>query len=65
VQGHGDQDFISIAQAEEMFSALRRVGKAAEFVRYWGEGHILSSPANIKDAWQRIFRWLYDLSPLR
>jgi dipeptidyl aminopeptidase/acylaminoacyl peptidase len=61
---HGDQDFVHITQAEEMFSALRRAGKTAEFVRYWGEGYILSNPANIRDAWDRIFRWLHDLSPL-
>ncbi|MBX3639363.1 MAG: S9 family peptidase [Nitrosomonas sp.] len=55
---HGDQDYVPIAQSEEMFSALRRAGKKTEFVRYWGEGHVLTSPANIQDAWSRIFDWL-------
>lgn len=55
---HGDQDYVPIAQSEEMFSALRRAGKKTEFVRYWGEGHVLTNPANIQDAWSRIFDWL-------
>ncbi len=61
---HGDQDPVQMAQAEEMFNALRKAGKEVEFVRYWGEGHILSSPANIQDAWKRILTWLkaYELS---
>ena len=54
----GDQDYATISQGEEMFSALRQLGKPARFVRYWGEGHVLSSPANIQDLWRRIFAWL-------
>ena len=56
---HGDLDLISMTQAEEMYSALYRLGKDALFVRYWGEGHVFNSPANIRDMWQRIFAW-YD-----
>lgn len=55
---HGDQDYVEIGQSEQMFSALRSLGKKAELVRYWGEGHVLESPANIKDAWGRIIDWL-------
>jgi dipeptidyl aminopeptidase/acylaminoacyl peptidase len=55
---HGDQDPVPMAQAEEMFSALRNEGKTVQLIRYWGEGHVLSSPANVRDAWQRISRWL-------
>lgn len=54
---HGDQDFIPIQQAEEVFTGLQRLGKRAQFVRYWGEWHDINSPANIRDMWQRIFRW--------
>lgn len=60
---HGDQDPVPMAQAEEMFSALRGAGKTVQLVRYWGEGHILSSPANVRDAWRRIVEWL-DLHSL-
>ena len=54
---HGDLDFVSLAQAEEMFSGLKRLEKEVEFVRYFGEGHVLSKPANIRDSWQRIVGW--------
>jgi dipeptidyl aminopeptidase/acylaminoacyl peptidase len=54
----GDMDYVSIRQGEEFFSALYRQAKRAEFVRYWGEGHVLESPANIRDMWDRIFAWL-------
>ncbi len=54
---HGDLDFVSLAQAEEVFSGLKRLEKQAELVRYFGEGHVLSKPANIRDSWQRIVAW--------
>lgn len=54
----GDQDYVSIAQGEEMYSALRRLGKPVRFVRYWGEGHVISGAANIKDLWARVIDWL-------
>lgn len=54
----GDMDFIAIQQGEEFFTALYRQHKRAQFVRYWGEGHVLGSPANIRDMWQRIDAWL-------
>jgi acetyl esterase/lipase len=53
----GDLDNVPIQQGEEFFASLYRQGKRADFVRYWGEGHVLSSPANIKDMWERIFAW--------
>ncbi|WP_319421116.1 S9 family peptidase [Pleurocapsa sp. FMAR1] len=56
----GDMDYVPIQQGEEFFASLYRQGKRAEFVRYWGEGHVLSSPANIKDMWERIFAWFGD-----
>ena len=59
---HGDQDYVEIGQSEQMFFALRSLGKKAELVRYWGEGHVLESPANIRDAWVRIIEWLEALS---
>lgn len=58
----GDQDYIPMAQGEEMFTALQQSGKKASFVRYWGEGHILSGRANIEDLWERIFEWLEEHS---
>jgi dipeptidyl aminopeptidase/acylaminoacyl peptidase len=55
---HGEMDRIPMTQAEEFFASLYRQGKPAQLVRYWGEGHIFGSPANIKDLWSRIFSWL-------
>jgi dipeptidyl aminopeptidase/acylaminoacyl peptidase len=55
---HGDADVFPIQQAEVFFKALYRQGKRARFVRYWGEGHVLSSPANIRDVWSQIYAWL-------
>ena len=54
----GDLDYVPIQQGEEFFTALYRQNKPADFVRYWGEGHVLESPANIEDVWKRIFAWL-------
>lgn len=54
----GDIDYVSIGQGEEFFMALYRQGKRARFVRYWGEGHSLDSPANIRDKWRQVFSWL-------
>jgi len=57
---HGDMDYVPIQQAEEFFTAMYRQRKVASFVRYWGEGHIIQSPANVQDMWNRIFDWLQD-----
>ena len=53
----GDMDFVAMQQGEEFFTALYRQNKRAAFVRYWGEGHVLASPANIRDLWERIYGW--------
>ncbi|HEX8525762.1 alpha/beta hydrolase family protein, partial [Allosphingosinicella sp.] len=54
---HGDLDYVPMAQAEEYFTALTRLDRDAIFLRYFGEDHILNSPANIRDMWQRLFGW--------
>ncbi len=55
---HGDLDeAVPIEQSEEMFSALKRLGKRARFIRYWGEGHVYHSPANLRDEWTQILAW--------
>jgi dienelactone hydrolase len=51
---HSDLDIFSMSQFDEIFGALKRAGKNATYVRYWGEGHGPSSPANIRDMWRRI-----------
>ncbi|MBI1685171.1 S9 family peptidase [Caulobacter hibisci] len=44
----GEQDLFSSTQSEEMFSALYRQGKDAKLVTFWGEGHVVLSPANVR-----------------
>jgi dipeptidyl aminopeptidase/acylaminoacyl peptidase len=53
----GDLDYVALQQGEEFFMSLYRQGKRARFVRYWGEGHVLESPANVRDMWQQVFSW--------
>jgi dipeptidyl aminopeptidase/acylaminoacyl peptidase len=53
----GDMDFVPMQDGEAMFTRLWRMGKRVEFVRYWGEGHAFSSPANIRDEWRRQLAW--------
>lgn len=53
----GDMDYVPLQQGEQFFSALYRQGKRARFVRYWGEGHVFQSPANIRNMWQEIHAW--------
>ncbi len=57
---HGDGDFVRLSQAQAMFAALYRQGKDAELVTYFGEGHIVSSPANLRDMYRRMIAWLRD-----
>jgi dipeptidyl aminopeptidase/acylaminoacyl peptidase len=57
---HGDLDFVPVTQADEMFVALERQGKRVRYARYLGEGHDLESPANIRDVWGQIYRWLSE-----
>jgi dipeptidyl aminopeptidase/acylaminoacyl peptidase len=59
----GDLDYVAMQQGEEFFTSLYRQGKRASFVRYWGEGHVLESPANIRDMWRRMFAWMEQFSP--
>ena len=61
---HGEADELVIDQSQQLFSALNRQGKDAVFVTYWGEGHALASPANIRDFYGRIIAWLGETLPL-
>jgi dipeptidyl aminopeptidase/acylaminoacyl peptidase len=54
----GDMDPIW-KQADEVFVALRRLGKEAVYAKYAGEEHWEGtwSLANAKDYWSRVFAW--------
>lgn len=53
-----DLDFAPMSQAERMFSAILRSGGQARLVTYWGESHLIWSPANIRDYYAQVFDWL-------
>ena len=55
---HGDQDVIPLPQSEAMFSALYRQDKDAILVTYWGEGHLIVSPGNVRDLYRQAFAFL-------
>jgi dipeptidyl aminopeptidase/acylaminoacyl peptidase len=57
---HSDLDYVPQAQAERMFLALYRLGNDAELLRYRGESHSLTSPANLRDYWKHVFAFLED-----
>lgn len=61
---HGDRDLIPVSQAEQMYSALLLAGSPARFVRYGGEGHIISGSANVAHLLREISQFLETcLSP--
>lgn len=55
---HGDRDLLPSTQSEIMFSALWRQNKDARLLTYWGEGHHLWSPDNIRDLYAQIVIFL-------
>lgn len=61
---HGDVDAVSIGGAERLFVELARQGSDVSLVRYRGEGHILYSPANVRDYYRRILSFLRTRMPL-
>lgn len=58
---HGDQDFVGLGQSEEMFSALWRQDKDVELITFWGEGHVVASPANVRALYAAVFSFLDGL----
>lgn len=53
----GDLDDFGASQATEMFTALHRLRKEAQYALYWGEGHGNIFPANVRDVWKRMLDW--------
>lgn len=52
-----DMDALPMTNVENFFAALVAQRKTARHLRYWGEGHGVSTPANLRDQYQRIFAW--------
>lgn len=56
--GHGELDNFPVGEAEQTFSSYLRQNKDAVLATYWGEGHRLRSPANLRDFHIRALAWL-------
>jgi dipeptidyl aminopeptidase/acylaminoacyl peptidase len=56
----GDVDWnVPIQNSEQLYQALRRLGRTTELVVYPGESHGFRSPSHIKDRLDRYLAW-YD-----
>lgn len=60
-----DLDGLPLGQSDEIYSALVRMGKDAQYVRYWGEGHGVASPANARDEWSRVLAWFDEFLDIK
>jgi dipeptidyl aminopeptidase/acylaminoacyl peptidase len=55
---HGEADIrCPIGQTEQFFTALKRLGKEAVYVRYPGQYHGFTKPSFIVDRWTRTIGW--------
>src|SRR5713226_9566207 len=67
----GDMDWnVPILGGEQMYQALKRLGRTTELVVYPGEYHTFKTPSHIKDRLERYLAWYAhyvkgDLTPAR
>jgi dipeptidyl aminopeptidase/acylaminoacyl peptidase len=55
---HGEDDLrCPVTQSEELYQALKRLGKTAVFVRYPGEPHSFGQPLHVYDRHRRTIAW--------
>lgn len=55
---HGEGDLrCPVEQADQLFTALRRLDRTAVLVRYPGEAHALKRPSYRVDRYERMVRW--------
>lgn len=52
----GDLDH-GLAQAEQMYSALYRLGRPTALVTFFGEDHVIFSPGNVREMYARTIGW--------
>jgi dipeptidyl aminopeptidase/acylaminoacyl peptidase len=55
--GDLDQGAAGLTQAERLYAALRRAGRPAAMVRYWGQDHVQDDPWAVRDQWARATAW--------
>jgi len=54
---HSDMDSFDVESYQALFTSLYAQKKDARLLVYRGEGHLPSSPANIRHMWNNIFSW--------
>lgn len=54
---HGDVDPVPITQSDQVYFALRHLGKPVEYARYRNVGHNMTDPANELDLLRRRIDW--------
>lgn len=55
---YGDLDAYSEGQGGEMFAALYRQGKDGRLLTFWGEGHVVTAPNNVRRLYSEALGWL-------
>lgn len=54
----GERDWnVPIINSEQMYQAMRRLGRTTQLVVYPGQTHGISKPTYQKDRWQRYLEW--------
>jgi dipeptidyl aminopeptidase/acylaminoacyl peptidase len=54
----GEKDWnVPIINSEQLYMALKHLGKTAELVVYPGEFHVFSTPSYNKDVYERFLAW--------
>ncbi len=56
IQGSED----GFPDGQRTFNTLYRLGVDAELLWYWGEGHMISGPANVRDMTERSVEWILE-----
>ncbi len=62
----GEKDWnVPVINSEQLFMALKRLGRTTELIVYPGEFHGISTPTFVRDRWQRYLDWFgrYVASP--
>ncbi len=55
----GERD-AGLGQSESVFTALWRQNKDVRLITWWGEGHTIASPANLREMYRQILVWLAE-----
>jgi dipeptidyl aminopeptidase/acylaminoacyl peptidase len=50
----GGADAAIVPFSDQVFVGLKRLNKDVTYLRYGGEGHLLTNPANVVDYWKRV-----------